>query len=156
MQQLTYNIDLACSFCYHFFSFVLIELKPFVLKRKVLGVKFWKSVKKVWKFLKRCCPLWSKNRTGEKQDRWTPKVHLWALPDTCVGCFVGSPRWAENREISPRGCSRRRSRGGGLVGPLVGQMPALCVAHFSCCPLIFLWKQKALRQPWSNINFEHM
>ena len=39
VQQLTCNIDLACSFYYIFFSFVLIELKPFVLKGKVLGEK---------------------------------------------------------------------------------------------------------------------
>ena len=31
--------------------------------------------------------------------------------DTFVGCFVGSPRRAENREISPRGCSRGPTRG---------------------------------------------
>ena len=37
MQQLTCNIDLSSSFYYIFFSFVLIELKPFVLKGKVLG-----------------------------------------------------------------------------------------------------------------------
>ena len=41
VQQRTCNIDLSRSFCYLFFSFVLIELKvslkPFVLKGKVLG-----------------------------------------------------------------------------------------------------------------------
>ena len=31
--------------------------------------------------------------------------------DTFVGCFVGSPSRAENREISPRGCSRGQTRG---------------------------------------------
>ena len=40
VQQLTCNIDLSNSFYYLFFSFVLIELKPFVLKGKVLGEKF--------------------------------------------------------------------------------------------------------------------
>ena len=40
VQQLTCNIDLASSFYYLFFSFALIELKPFVLKGKVLGDKF--------------------------------------------------------------------------------------------------------------------
>ena len=40
VQQLTCNIDLSSSFYYFFFSFVLIELKPFVLKGKVLGEKF--------------------------------------------------------------------------------------------------------------------
>ena len=38
--QLTCNIDLPKYFYYLFFSFVLIELKPFVLKGKVLGEKF--------------------------------------------------------------------------------------------------------------------
>ena len=37
VQQLTCNIDLSSSFYYLFFSFVLIKLKPFVLKGKVLG-----------------------------------------------------------------------------------------------------------------------
>ena len=40
MQQLTCNIDLSNSFYDVFFSFVLIELKPLVLKGKVLGKKF--------------------------------------------------------------------------------------------------------------------
>ena len=40
VQQLTCNIDLSYSFYYLFCSFVLIELKPFVLKGKVLGEKF--------------------------------------------------------------------------------------------------------------------
>ena len=40
MQQLTFNIDLSSSFYYIFFSFVLLELKPFVLKGKALGEKF--------------------------------------------------------------------------------------------------------------------
>ena len=53
MQQLTCNIDLSCFFYYLFFPFVLIELKPFVLKGKVLGEKF----EKVCKILKRYCPL---------------------------------------------------------------------------------------------------
>ena len=39
MQQLTCNIDLSCSFYYLFFSFVLLELKPFILKGKVLEEK---------------------------------------------------------------------------------------------------------------------
>ena len=34
MQQLTCNIDLPCSCSYIFFSFVLLELKPFVSKGK--------------------------------------------------------------------------------------------------------------------------
>ena len=61
MQQLTCNIDLSNSFYYLFFSFVLIELKPFVLKGKVLG----KNSEKVCKSAKNyetilpfsCCPL---------------------------------------------------------------------------------------------------
>ena len=39
VQQLTCKIDLSNSFYYLFFSFVLLELKPFVLKGKVLGEK---------------------------------------------------------------------------------------------------------------------
>ena len=39
-------------YIFFFFSFVLIELKPFVLKGNVLGEKFWKSVKKVRKSAK--------------------------------------------------------------------------------------------------------
>ena len=52
VQQLTCKIDLPFSFYSLFFSFVLLELKPFVLKGKVLGEKLWKNVKivkKVWK-----------------------------------------------------------------------------------------------------------
>ena len=60
VQQLTCNIDLSCSFCYYFFSFVLLELKPFVLKGKVQGKnydKVRKILKKSVKILKRFCPL---------------------------------------------------------------------------------------------------
>ena len=46
VQQLTRNIDLSCLFYSLFFSFLLIELKLFVLKRKVQGDKFCKRVKK--------------------------------------------------------------------------------------------------------------
>ena len=49
MQQQTCNIDLSSSFYYLFFSFVLLELKPFVFKWKVLGEiseKVPRSVKK--------------------------------------------------------------------------------------------------------------
>ena len=47
MQQLTCNIDLSCSFYYLFFSFVLLELKPFVLKGKVPGENYEKCEKKL-------------------------------------------------------------------------------------------------------------
>ena len=40
VQQLTYKIDSSPSFYYLFFSFVLLELKPFGFKWKVLGEKF--------------------------------------------------------------------------------------------------------------------
>ena len=43
MQQLTCKIDLSFSFYYLFFSFVLLELKLFVLKGKVLGEKTMKK-----------------------------------------------------------------------------------------------------------------
>ena len=46
MQQLTCNIDLSRSFYYFIFSFVLLELKPFVLKGKVLGENSEKVRKK--------------------------------------------------------------------------------------------------------------
>ena len=39
VQQLTCKIDLSNSFYYLFFSFVLLELKPFVFKWKVPGEK---------------------------------------------------------------------------------------------------------------------
>ena len=65
MQQLTCNIDLSNYFYYFFFSFVLIELKPLVLKGKVLGEKILKKCEKLRKSVKNyetilpfsCCPL---------------------------------------------------------------------------------------------------
>ena len=64
MQQLTCKIDLSSSFYYLFFSFVLLELKPFVLKGKVPGgnyEKVPKSVKSVKNYETilpfSCCPL---------------------------------------------------------------------------------------------------
>ena len=65
MQQLTCKIDFSNSFYYLFFSFVLLELKPFVLKGKVLGEKLLKKCEKVRKIVKNyetilpfsCCPL---------------------------------------------------------------------------------------------------
>ena len=40
VQQLTCKIDSSNSFYYLFFSFIILELKPLVLKGKVLGEKF--------------------------------------------------------------------------------------------------------------------
>ena len=65
MQQLTCKIDLSKYFYYPFFSFVLIELKPLVLKGKVPGEKILKKCQKVLKSVKNyetilpfsCCPL---------------------------------------------------------------------------------------------------
>ena len=50
VQQLTCKIDLSNSFYYLFFSFVLIELKPFVLK----GDSWGKNSEKVPKSVKKC------------------------------------------------------------------------------------------------------
>ena len=50
MQQLTCKIDLPVSFYYLFFSFVLLELKPFALKEKSRG----KNSEKVPKTVKKC------------------------------------------------------------------------------------------------------
>ena len=47
MQQLMCNIDLSCYFDYLFFSFVLIELKPLVLKGKKILKKSEKCDKGV-------------------------------------------------------------------------------------------------------------
>ena len=50
MQQLTCKIDLSSSVYCLFFSFVLLELKPFVLKGKSWG----KNSEKVPKSVKKC------------------------------------------------------------------------------------------------------
>ena len=57
MQQLTCNIGSSNSFYYVFFSFVLIELKSFVLKGKLLGENSVKMCEKSVKIMKRFCPL---------------------------------------------------------------------------------------------------
>ena len=59
VQQLTCKIDLSSSFYYLFLFFVLLELKPFVLKGKVPGENYEKVPKsvKMWKIMKRFCPL---------------------------------------------------------------------------------------------------
>ena len=51
VQQLTCKIDLSNSFYYLFFSFIILELKPFVLK----GFSSWgKNSEKVPKSVKKC------------------------------------------------------------------------------------------------------
>ena len=64
VQQLTCKINSSSSFYYLFFSFIILELKPFVLKGKVLGEnsekcqKVRKSVKNYETILPfSCCPL---------------------------------------------------------------------------------------------------
>ena len=57
MQQLTCNIDLSNSVYYLFFSFVLIELKPSVLKGKVLVGKTLKKCEKSAKNYERILPF---------------------------------------------------------------------------------------------------
>ena len=49
MQQLTCNVPLSRSFYYLFLSFVLIELKPCVLKGESPGAKILKKCEKVRK-----------------------------------------------------------------------------------------------------------
>ena len=51
VQQLTCNIDWSCYSYYLFFSFVLLELKPFVLKGKVLEEKVLKRCENFEKVL---------------------------------------------------------------------------------------------------------
>ena len=84
VQQLTCNIDLSSSFYYLFLSFVLIELKPSVLKGESPGGKILKKCEKVRKSAKNyetilpfsCCPLvfpwhWSIWISGEiRMDQW--------------------------------------------------------------------------------------
>ena len=50
VQQLTCKIDSSNSFYYLFFSFIILELKPLVLKGKVRG----KNYEKVPKSAKKC------------------------------------------------------------------------------------------------------
>ena len=97
VQQLTCNIGLSNSFYYLFFSFVLIELKPFDFKGKALGEKFWKSAKKcendetILPFS--CCPLVFPRICCDKKHlfRWT----FWGgfLPD---GFFSSDYHWIGN------------------------------------------------------------
>ena len=76
MQQLTCKIDLSNSFYYLFFSFVLLELKPFVLKGKVLGKnsekvpKSAKKCSKVPKIMKRFCPVRKRRNTVSRALIW--------------------------------------------------------------------------------------
>ena len=85
VQQLTCNIGLSSSFYYLFFSFVLIELEPFVLNGKVLGEKFWKSVTNYEKSVTNyetilpfsCCPFWpSQSPTRVPVDFFGSKFSL--------------------------------------------------------------------------------
>ena len=93
MHQLTCNIDLSNHFRCVFFSFVLIELKPFVLKGKVLGKKIWKSVTKCEKSAKNsetilpfsCCPVvfpWRVVGCFSFPEFWPKKI------TSCDGCFL--------------------------------------------------------------------
>ena len=59
VQQLTCNIGLSCSVYYIFFFFVLLELNPLFWRGKSRGKNYEKlwNCEKVWKLLKRFCPL---------------------------------------------------------------------------------------------------
>ena len=60
MQQLTCKIDSSNYFYYLFFSFIILEPKPLVLKGKSGGKNYEKvpkSAKKSAKIMKRFCPL---------------------------------------------------------------------------------------------------
>ena len=62
MQQLTCNIDSSNYFYYLFFSFVLLELKPFVFYKESPGGKNSENVPKSVKISETilpfsCCPL---------------------------------------------------------------------------------------------------
>ena len=108
VQQRTCNIDLSNSFYYLFFSFVLLELKPFVLKGKVLGEKFWKSekVRKVGNYEAilpfSCCPL----------------VFPWVTSDVVLSYCCCPSAGAESFEgLLAHGVHRVRARDGNHFGP---------------------------------------
>ena len=148
VQQLTCNIDLSNYFYYLFFSFVLIELKPFVLKGKVLGEKFWKKCEKVRKIVKNyetilpfsCCPLvffparsrfWiSKQKSLTFQQL---KAHFWErMPETREMLnFVRSCNHDHN-ELTPENSTfpgfQKGQKGAGVKG---GRGRKL--SHFSFC-----------------------
>ena len=107
VQQLTCNIDLSSSFYYLFFSFVLIELKPFVLKGEVLGEnseKVWKSAKKCENYetilLFSCCPLvfpW-----GYCHGHFHGHLRGMFCGESLKGCKQGSSKLVGHS----RGCTR--------------------------------------------------
>ena len=57
MQQLTCKIDSSNYFYYLFFSFIILELKPFVFEGESPGGNILKKCQKVPKSMKRFCPL---------------------------------------------------------------------------------------------------
>ena len=61
MQQLTCKIDSSNSFYYLVFSFIILELKPLVLKGKVRGENYEKVPKSAKNYETilpfSCCPL---------------------------------------------------------------------------------------------------
>ena len=125
VQQLTCNIDLSRSFYYLFFSFVLLELKPLFWMGKVLGDKFWQSVKNSETEF---CPLSEKILVSVKFAILGPEMAapiLWApgknalflqeRPMSIKFLVLGGEGWGEY--FYGRGD----------------------FSDFSCCPLVFLW-----------------
>ena len=98
VQQLTCNIDFSCSFYFFVFSFVLLELKPFVLKGKVLGQKLWKSVKnckEVWK-------IWNEFALSPQKIPSTPAEPRRTLEETPAEGPENSMRGKLPRKASRR------------------------------------------------------
>ena len=117
VQQLTCKIDLSSSFYYLFFSFVLIELKPFVLKGKVLGEKVLKSAKNVKNYETilpfSCCPLvflWHINKwLIAAQDIDLPRRMTWGFqkpsPSKCWKILGTAQDYgSEDQETDPMNC----------------------------------------------------
>ena len=106
MQQLTCKIDLSNYFYYLFFSFVLIELKPLVLREKSWG----KNSEKVLKSAKKCenyetilpfscCPLvfpWSCLR-GWEDYQINSRRHVCGSRQGILGPRMPFPKWAASR-----------------------------------------------------------
>ena len=102
VQQLTCKIGLSNFFFYLFFSFVLIELKPFVFKRGK-GEKFWKCAKKCEKNYETilpfsCCPLVFPRISSENENSKPGNEHLkrewflraWGNPKNLLRLFFAS------------------------------------------------------------------
>ena len=141
MQQPTCNIDFSRSFYHIFFSFVLIDLKPFVLKEKVLGEK----CEKVWKSAEKKKAYTTTTERKSFGELFWPQRKAFQASGGYKNPIKNQENHIHHRKLSSVDpilfCKEKFCTGAGrcMLSFPRSVKNSETILPFSCCPLVFPW-----------------